>query len=178
MCLKSKRFFAFCLSVFTLSTPLAFAQNIMITGPSGEQALATKTLASKTLVSKTSATKTSITKANDPSSQQAQLKYYGPTTKSETLWSIASRLKPNNSVSVQQTLLAIFKLNPQSFDQQNINQLMPNSRLRVPSLTQIKANTTQQAIAVMNADSVRPKAVKLNTPNVAVNPIAKKNAAN
>src|SRR5680860_464162 len=36
---------------------------------------------------------------------------YGPTTSSDTLWSIATRMRPNNSVSVQQVMLAIQDLN-------------------------------------------------------------------
>ena len=60
-------------------------------------------------------------------------RFYGPTRGSETLWSIASKLRPDNSVSVQQTLLAIYRLNPQAFENQNIHSLLPASNLRVPS---------------------------------------------
>ncbi|MFA0613440.1 FimV/HubP family polar landmark protein, partial [Vibrio splendidus] len=89
--------------------------------------------------------------------QRAQLnsaepsRFYGPTRGSETLWSIASRLRPDNSVSVQQTLLAIYRLNPQAFENQNIHSLLPASNLRVPSLEQARASSTQQAINIMNS---------------------------
>ncbi|MFA0079087.1 FimV/HubP family polar landmark protein, partial [Vibrio artabrorum] len=77
-------------------------------------------------------------------------RFYGPTRGSETLWSIASKLRPDNSVSVQQTLLAIYRLNPQAFEDQNIHSLLPASHLRVPSIEQIRASSTQQAINIMN----------------------------
>lgn len=69
----------------------------------------------------------------------------------ETLWSIASKLRPDSSVSVQQTLLAIYRLNPQAFENQNIHSLLPASNLRVPSLEQTRASSTQQAINIMNS---------------------------
>ncbi|MFA0151767.1 MULTISPECIES: FimV/HubP family polar landmark protein, partial [unclassified Vibrio] len=78
-------------------------------------------------------------------------RFYGPTRGSETLWSIASKLRPDNSVSVQQTLLAIYRLNPQAFENQNIHSLLPASNLRVPSLEQARASSTQQAINIMNS---------------------------
>ncbi|MEC7306595.1 FimV/HubP family polar landmark protein [Vibrio crassostreae] len=78
-------------------------------------------------------------------------RFYGPTRGSETLWSIASKLRPDNSVSVQQTLLAIYRLNPQAFENQNIHSLLPASNLRVPSLDQTRASSTQQAINIMNS---------------------------
>ncbi|CAH1605204.1 AAA family ATPase [Vibrio jasicida] len=82
-------------------------------------------------------------------------RFYGPTNKNETLWSIASQLRPSRNVSVQQTLLAIYRINPQAFDNQNIHELIPGSRLRVPSLEQVQSATTPQAIAVMNAHEIR-----------------------
>ncbi|PMO18050.1 MULTISPECIES: FimV/HubP family polar landmark protein [unclassified Vibrio] len=78
-------------------------------------------------------------------------RFYGPTRGSETLWSIASKLRPDNSVSVQQTLLALYRLNPQAFENQNIHSLLPASNLRVPSLEQARASSTQQAINIMNS---------------------------
>ncbi|WP_135458083.1 FimV/HubP family polar landmark protein [Vibrio echinoideorum] len=94
-------------------------------------------------------------------------RFYGPTRGSETLWSIASKLRPDNSVSVQQTLLAIYRLNPQAFENQNIHSLLPSSNLRVPSLEQTRASSTQQAINIMNshlakldASAIKPAASK------------------
>ncbi|MFP3344577.1 FimV/HubP family polar landmark protein, partial [Halomonas sp. SIMBA_159] len=46
---------------------------------------------------------------------------YGPTGENETLWSIASRYKPNDSVSIYQVLGAIFRANPNAFTDSNIH---------------------------------------------------------
>ncbi|WED20970.1 hypothetical protein L3Q72_09995 [Vibrio sp. JC009] len=74
---------------------------------------------------------------------------YGPTRADETLWSIATRLRPSNALSIQQTLLAIYRLNPQAFDNQNIHELIPGSRLRVPSLAQVQAESTEAARRIL-----------------------------
>ncbi|OPH51047.1 FimV/HubP family polar landmark protein [Vibrio campbellii] len=82
-------------------------------------------------------------------------RFFGPTGQNETLWSIASELRPSRNVSVQQTLLAIYRINPQAFDKQNIHELIPGSRLRVPSLEQVQSATTEQAVAIMKAHEAR-----------------------
>lgn len=76
-------------------------------------------------------------------------RFFGPTSANQTLWSIASQLRPSPSVTVQQTLLAIYQLNPQAFENQNIHTLIPGSTLRVPSLAQISRNSTQDAVNIM-----------------------------
>lgn len=67
---------------------------------------------------------------------------YGPTKASETLWSIASRVRPSNRVSVQQTIGALYRLNPSAFELNNLHGLKPGSRLRLPTLSQIQAENT------------------------------------
>ncbi|PMT60003.1 FimV/HubP family polar landmark protein [Vibrio parahaemolyticus] len=84
-------------------------------------------------------------------------RFFGPTGENQTLWSIASELRPSRNVSVQQTLLAIYRINPQAFDNQNIHELIPGSRLRVPSLEQVRSATTEQAVAIMKAHELRLK---------------------
>ena len=83
-------------------------------------------------------------------STSAAASTYGPTKQDETLWSIATRLRPNDQLSVQQTLLAIYRLNPQAFENQNIHELIPGSKLRIPSQAQVQDETTQEAIRLMN----------------------------
>ncbi len=75
---------------------------------------------------------------------------YGPTGQNETLWSIATKLRPNGELSVQQTLLAIYRLNPQAFDNQNIHELIKGSRLRIPSAVQVQAESSEEAIRILN----------------------------
>ncbi len=91
-------------------------------------------------------------------------RFFGPTRENQTLWSIASELRPSRNVSVQQTLLAIYRINPQAFDNQNIHELIPGSRLRVPSLEQVRSATTEQAVAIMKAHELRLKQPKPEKP--------------
>ncbi|EHZ2590597.1 AAA family ATPase [Vibrio parahaemolyticus] len=91
-------------------------------------------------------------------------RFFGPTGENQTLWSIASELRPSRNVSVQQTLLAIYRINPQAFDNQNIHELITGSRLRVPSLEQVRSATTEQAVAIMKAHELRLKQPKPEKP--------------
>ncbi|MCS0310145.1 FimV/HubP family polar landmark protein [Vibrio diabolicus] len=87
-------------------------------------------------------------------------RFFGPTGENRTLWSIASELRPSRGVTVQQTLLAIYRINPQAFENQNIHELIPGSRLRVPSLEQVQSATTEQAVAIMKAHEAKLKQPK------------------
>ncbi|MCZ2369476.1 FimV/HubP family polar landmark protein [Vibrio diabolicus] len=94
-------------------------------------------------------------------------RFFGPTGENQTLWSIASELRPSRGVTVQQTLLAIYRINPQAFENQNIHELIPGSRLRVPSLEQVQSATTEQAVAIMKAHEAKlkqPKTTNRATP--------------
>ena len=70
---------------------------------------------------------------------------FGPTGPSDTLWTIASQMRPDNSVSMQQVMLAIQDLNPDAFIGNNINRLKRGEVLRVPSLDQIQSRTRAEA---------------------------------
>ena len=65
----------------------------------------------------------------------------------DTLWAIALRVRPDSSVSVQQTMLALQRLNPQAFIGNNINQVMRGAVLRVPELADIRQLDNAQAVA-------------------------------
>ncbi|WP_414930918.1 FimV/HubP family polar landmark protein [Vibrio mimicus] len=82
-------------------------------------------------------------------------KFFGPTPANQTLWSIATQLRPSPAVTVQQTLLAIYQLNPQAFENQNIHTLIPGSTLRIPSLAQISRNSNQEAVSIMAAHQAK-----------------------
>ena len=72
---------------------------------------------------------------------------YGPISANDTLWSIASRVRPNDSVTVQQTLVAILKANPQAFINNNPNQMRQGETLRIPSADDIAAVPHRRALA-------------------------------
>ncbi len=72
---------------------------------------------------------------------------YGPTEKSDTLWSIASAMRPNSSTSVNKMMLALLRANPEAFFNQNINGLKSGQILRMPNESEINALTNAQALA-------------------------------
>ncbi|WP_413284838.1 FimV/HubP family polar landmark protein [Vibrio sp. MA40-2] len=127
--------------LLTVSSHFVVAESIRIIGPNGE-------VQPSIPLSEQAVSNTSLAQSLSPANN-ADL--YGPTVENETLWSIASQLRPSNQLSVQQTVLAIYKLNPQAFDQQNIHELIPGSELKVPSAEQIQAESTDEAIRIMQA---------------------------
>ena len=75
---------------------------------------------------------------------------FGPTGPSDTLWTIASRVRPNDNVSMQQVMLAIQDLNPDAFMGNNINRLKRGEVLRIPSIDQIQSRTRAQATRIVS----------------------------
>ena len=61
---------------------------------------------------------------------------FGPVRRNDTLWRIASQVRPDRSVSVNQTMLALFEANPDAFEG-NINVLREGATLTVPSRDEI-----------------------------------------
>lgn len=86
--------------------------------------------------------------ANRPSplDQGRSADEYGMTDRSDTLWSIASRTRPSDSVNVQQTMLAIVELNPDAFINGNINLLKAGYVLKLPTEAQASARSAAQAL--------------------------------
>ncbi len=74
---------------------------------------------------------------------------FGPTGPSDTLWTIAQRMRPDSSVSMQQMMLAIQDLNPDAFIDGNINKLKRGQVLRAPTLDQIQSRTKAEANRVV-----------------------------
>ena len=68
------------------------------------------------------------------------------TDRSSTLYSIAMTARPNQGVTVQQTMLAIQRLNPRSFGGGNINRLYAGEILRLPTAEQISALSAAEAL--------------------------------
>jgi pilus assembly protein FimV len=68
------------------------------------------------------------------------------TDANDTLWDIALRVRPDSSVSVQQTMLAIQRLNTDAFIGDNINMIRRGQVLRLPDIEQIRALSSREAI--------------------------------
>ena len=60
-----------------------------------------------------------------------------PVRRSETLWSIASRVRPDTSISVQRMMLALLEANPGAFAFSNVNALNAGTTLRIPTLDEL-----------------------------------------
>jgi len=65
----------------------------------------------------------------------------------DTLWSVASRMRPDSSISVEQMMLALVKRNPEAFIQENINGIKRGYVLRIPKRDEITQLDRQQAVA-------------------------------
>ncbi|MCW8127051.1 FimV/HubP family polar landmark protein [Microbulbifer halophilus] len=72
---------------------------------------------------------------------------YGPVSSSETLWEIALENRADREFSVQQTMLAIQRLNPEAFINDNINLLKKGAVLRLPNTEDIRAFSARDAIS-------------------------------
>ncbi|WP_275937821.1 FimV/HubP family polar landmark protein, partial [Salinivibrio sp. HTSP] len=98
------------------------------------------------------------TASPQPTPAVASAQQYGPTGANETLWSIATQMRPNTQVSVYQTLGAIFRLNTDAFTNNNIHSLQPGSTLVMPTLAQIERESTQDVVNRLEIDEARKQA--------------------
>jgi len=100
--------------------------------------------------------------AQQESSSQAVVPVYSSTPaegdysvqKGDNLWSIAMKYQKNDGVTVQQSMLAIQRLNPQAFIQGNINLLKKGKVLRMPSYDDITDMTSREAVAEVRRQNV------------------------
>ncbi|WP_063661314.1 FimV/HubP family polar landmark protein [Aliivibrio fischeri] len=159
--------------IFKTLTPLALfvaaqcsqaqASTIQIVGPEGKDQTVSSQVVTEPQPAKVY---TKSVPAEKAPQAKASTKIYGPTREDETLWSIASRVNPSNTTSVQQTLLAIYRLNPQAFENNNIHGLEPNSRLRLPTLEQVRRENTDDAKQLLLAHNKKLAAQKASEAQV------------
>jgi len=86
-----------------------------------------------------SAQEASITIRGPKSTDVYPYHRYGPINSNDTLWKIATKLRPNKNVSMYQVMQSIFELNPNAFANNNINHLVNGEYIKVPSLADIQA---------------------------------------
>ena len=72
---------------------------------------------------------------------------YGPVRTSDTLWSIAARFQPDDSISVQRMMLALLEANPEAFAIRNVNALNAGAILRIPARDELGPDDRAAAIA-------------------------------
>jgi pilus assembly protein FimV len=82
-----------------------------------------------------------------PVSIQRGVDVYGPVQANDTLWEIARRVRPGTGVSIQQTMLALQRVNPEAFINGNINLLKRGQILRIPDQSEFEALDQRSAIS-------------------------------
>ena len=78
---------------------------------------------------------------------------YGPVRPTDTLWSLASKHRPSNRVSVYQTMVAIYDKNPRSFADGNINHILVGSHILLPTAAEAGRITDAEARRRFNSDN-------------------------
>ncbi|WP_319784014.1 FimV/HubP family polar landmark protein [Oceanisphaera sp. IT1-181] len=127
---------------------------------------------------------------------------YGPVRSTDTLWTIAEKYT-RSPVTVQQTMVALYHLNPRAFVRGNINNLQRGVQLRLPTASQARQRSAGEAqtefsrltrqgnrrvvqgataparpqVAVAQVSSVTPKPAPKPTVQPAAQPIASTNTA-
>ncbi|WP_445398111.1 FimV/HubP family polar landmark protein [Zobellella sp. An-6] len=71
---------------------------------------------------------------------------YGPIRSTDTLWAIAAR-HTRAPVTVQQTMVALYHLNPNAFVRGNVNYLQRGATLRLPTESQAQQRSPREAEA-------------------------------
>ena len=95
--------------------------------------------------------KTSSVPVSAPSSAGALPARYGPIKHGETLWRVAFNLRPDDTVSMDQMQVALYRANPKAFDDGRITGLLAGVMLDVPSLSSIRAVDAAGAKSMLDA---------------------------
>lgn len=74
---------------------------------------------------------------------------YGPVNQGETLWEIAQATRPDGVSDMNRFMIALLRMNPDAFYEQNINALKRGAILRIPSGDEINAVSTSEAMAAV-----------------------------
>jgi pilus assembly protein FimV len=87
------------------------------------------------------------TPSSSPAPRVAGGNEYGPVASGETLGEIARATRTDESVTVNQMMIALLKNNPGAFFKENINALKRGAVLRIPSSEEIAANGSAREAA-------------------------------
>ena len=85
-----------------------------------------------------------VSSFSPPSGQSSTESY--KVKRNDTLWEIARQIRPDNDLSVQQTMMAIQRDNPRAFVDNNINRLKQGEVLRIPDRGKIERITPREAL--------------------------------
>ncbi|MDP4640559.1 MAG: LysM peptidoglycan-binding domain-containing protein, partial [Pseudomonadales bacterium] len=103
---------------------------------------------------------------------------YGVTGAGDTLWSIAMRVQPVAAVSVQQTMLALQRANPDAFVNNNINLLKAGYVLRIPEGQEFQRETAASALEQVRAQNDEFDAYRRGQPLARLDASARQRSGN
>ncbi len=99
---------------------------------------------------------------------QWQGEVYGPTSRNDTLWGIASKVRPDSSISIQRAMVSIFEANPDAFMRGNINNLKRGAEIQIPDNDAFADISQREALRVIAAHNESWKSGRTVTPRVVV----------
>jgi pilus assembly protein FimV len=70
--------------------------------------------------------------------------------KGDTAWSLAKALRPDQSISTEQMMVALLRTNPESFIKDNVNGLKRGYILRIPDRSEIARISQSEAVAMVH----------------------------
>jgi len=94
-----------------------------------------------------SSAKNSVSKSSSYKAASFDGNSYGPVIRTDTLWDVALKTRPENNITVHQMMMALLKANPDAFQHNNVNGLKAGYTLSIPSKDDIYKLTKQQAIS-------------------------------
>jgi pilus assembly protein FimV len=74
---------------------------------------------------------------------------YGPVNSGETLWEIAQATRPDGVSDMNRFMIALLRMNPDAFYEQNINALKRGAILRIPSGNEVNSIAVSEAAAAV-----------------------------
>ena len=83
---------------------------------------------------------------------------YGPIRRSQTLWDVAKRARPDEGVTMEQMMMALQRANPKAFMGNNINRLMAGVTLKIPERSEIVSMSPREAKAETDRQNAEWKA--------------------
>ncbi len=99
---------------------------------------------------------------------------FGPIQKSDTLWSIATQVGQEKNIPTQKMLTALYRANPDAFNNGNINSLKEGATLKIPEPDAIMNPAQRQAQNERKATSkqVKPETAQAETTKKALELVA------
>ena len=89
--------------------------------------------------------------ADVPVREEPGADLYGPVAAGETLWKIANKIRPDISISTNQMMLALLRINPEAFINGNINLLRSGAVLHMPDIQDIQSISKARATEEVQA---------------------------